>query len=213
MRNLLKFLSAFAALALLSGTAFAQDPTVPPPAPSGPAASTPAAPAPAPAQGTDSTPAPAARREEETQVSFLARIKAYATGKEQMANKITASEQELVSLRAAVSERDATIADLQSTVAAQRADLERIGAYLASIGSAETAAQNPAAAFDAALGAGVAAAVQQIGIPAASVPQSAGGNVSKEDQLISIRERMAATKDSKELGRLAAEASKLRNLN
>lgn len=174
MRHLLKFLSAFAALALLSGAAIAQDPS-PPPAPSGPAASTPAAPAPAPVQGSDSTPAPAARREEETQVSFLARIKAYATGKEQMANKITASETELASLRAAVSERDATIAELKSTVAAQRADLERIGAYIASIGGTETAAQNPAAAFDAAVGAGVAAAVQQIGIPAAAVPQSAGG--------------------------------------
>lgn len=173
MRNLLTFLSAFAALVLLSGTAFAQDPTSFPPAPSGPAASTPAAPA--PAQGPDSTPAPAARREEETQVSFLARIKAYATGKEQLASKISASEQELVSLRAAVSERDATIAELKSTVAAQRADLERIGAYLSSIGSTEPAAQNPAAAFDAAVGAGVAAAVQQIGIPAAAVPQSAGG--------------------------------------
>lgn len=196
MRHLIKFLSAFAALALLSGTALAQDPS-PPPAPSGPAASTPAAPAPAPVQGSDSTPAPAARREEETQVSFLARIKAYATGKEQMANKITTSEQELASLRAAVAERDATIAELKSTVAAQRADLERIGAYLASIGSTETAAQNPAAAFDAAVGAGVAAAVQQIGIPAASVPQSAAGGsaVTAEDieeqlkNCKSIRER------------------------
>jgi len=196
MRNLFKFLSAFAALLLLSGTAFAQDPPVLPPAPSGPAASTPAAPAPAPAQGTDSTPAPA-------QVSFLARIKAYATGKEQMASKITASETELASLRAAVADRDATIADLQSTVAAQRADLERIGAYLASIGSTETAAQNPAAAFDAAVGAGVAAAVQQIGIPAASVPQSAGGGaaVTAED----IEEQLKNCKSIRERQELLAK--------
>ena len=194
MRHHIKFLAAAAAIAFLIGNASAQEP-IPAPPP-GPAASTPAAPAPAPAQGPESTPAPAARKEEEGEPGFLSRIAAYASSKKQLATTIAGHEAELNSLRAAVAERDATIAALQQEVTAQRADLERIGAWLQSQGHGANAAANPAAAFQAAVSEGVGAAVRSLGVPAATIPSAPSSEAASlkelEEQLAnckSIRER------------------------
>ena len=194
MRHHIKFLAAAAAIAFLIGNASAQEP-IPAPPP-GPAASTPAAPAPAPAQGPESTPAPAARKEEEGEPGFLSRIAAYASSKKQLATTIAGHEAELNSLRAAVAERDATIAALQQEVAAQRADLERIGAWLQSQGHGANAAANPAAAFEAAVSEGVGAAVRSLGVTAATIPAAPSSEAASlkelEEQLAnckSIRER------------------------
>ena len=189
------FLAVFLAIFALSFSASAQDP-VPAPPPAGPAASTPAAPAPAPAQGPESTPAPAARKEEEGEPGFLARIAAYASSKKQLATTIAGHEAELTNLRAAVADRDATIVALQQEVATQRADLERIGAWLQSQGHGANAAANPAAAFEAAVSEGVGAAVRSLGVPAATIPAAPSSEAASlkelEEQLAnckSIRER------------------------
>jgi septal ring factor EnvC (AmiA/AmiB activator) len=194
MRHHIKFLAAAAAIAFLIGNASAQEPI--PATPPGPAASTPAAPAPAPAQGPESTPAPAARKEEEGEPGFLSRIAAYASSKKQLATTIAGHEAELTNLRAAVADRDATIAALQQEVAAQRADLERIGAWLQSQGHGAYAASNPAAAFEAAVSEGVGAAVRSLGVPAVTIPAATSSEAASlkelEEQLAnckSIRER------------------------
>lgn len=156
--------------------------------------------------------APVARKEDEP--TFLERIRSYASSRNTLAASINAAERELVDLRAAVEDRDATITNLRAKVAAQRADLERIGAYLQSIDRGATPGQSTAAAFAAAVSGEVANTVSKLGIPAASITQTptASGST-KEERLDAIRAEIAATTDPAKRGILAAEARKLRHSN
>ena len=120
-----------------------------------------------------------------------------------------------ISLTQSVATRDATIAQLQATVQEQKTMLEQIGSWLVENGHSDpsSVAANPAAAFGDAVGTGVAAAVRTIGIPSASVPTAPAPPAGSENKLDEIREQIANCKDPKQLGRLAAEAKKLRTLN
>lgn len=156
--------------------------------------------------------APMARKEDEP--TFLERIRSYASSRNTLTASINAAERELADLRAAVEERDATITTLRAEVAAQRADLERIGAYLQSIDRGAAPGQSPAAAFAAAVSGEVANTVSKLGIPAASITQTpAASSSTKEERLAAIRAEIAATADPAKRGILAAEARKLRNSN
>lgn len=156
--------------------------------------------------------APVARKEDEP--TFLERIRSYASSRSTLTASINAAERELADLRAAVEERDATVTSLRAEVAAQRADLERIGAYLQSIDRGAAPGQSAAAAFAAAVSGEVANTVSKLGIPAAGITQTpvASGST-KEDRLEAIRAEIAATADPAKRGILAAEARKLRHSN
>jgi hypothetical protein len=165
-----------------------------------------------PVPAAAAAPAPVARKEDEP--TFLERIRSYASSRNTLTASINAAERELVDLRAAVEERDATITNLRAEVAAQRADLERIGAYLQSIDRGAAPGQSAAAAFAAAVSGEVANTVSKLGIPAARITQTpASTGSSKAEQLEAIRAEIAATTDPIKRGELAAQARKLRNAN
>lgn len=178
--------------------------------PDTPTASAPVTPA-TPASSA-ATPPPVARREED-QPSFLARIRSYAAGRDTLTATINSAERQLADLRATVAERDTTIESLRAENAAQRADLERIAAYLTSTDRVAAAA-NPAAAFASAVSNEVSNTVRQLGIPAAVIQQTpAPSQSSNAEKLEAIRAEIAATTDPVKKGKLAAEARKLRELN
>lgn len=185
----------------------------PPPTP---AAQTPApAPQPTPAPAAQ-TPAPVARKEDEPEnLSILQRVAAFATSRQRVAENTVALQSQLDSLRQSLAERDATITALRATIAKQEGMLQEIGNWLVENGHSDpqAIAKNPAAAFKDAVGNGVAAAVRTIGVPAASVPTAPVPSAGSESKLDEIREQIAACKDPKELGRLAALAHKLRTAN
>ena len=200
----------FAAL-LWSGNVHA-DPSAPPPVP-GISAQTPA---PADPVTAAQTPAPVARKEDEpVNLSILQRVAAFATGRQRAAENTAGLQSQIAALTQSVSERDATIAQLQATVTEQTGMLQEIGNWLVANGHSDPAAvaANPAAAFGDAVGTGVAAAVRTIGIPTAAVPTAPAQSSGPESKLDEIREQIAACKDPKELGRLAAAAEKLRTAN
>jgi hypothetical protein len=177
--------------------------------PDAPAATAPVTPA-APASSA-ATPPPVARKEDEP--SFLARILSYGRSRDSMTNAIHSTERQLADLRAAVTDRDATIEALRAENAQHRADLERIAAYLTSTDRASASA-DPAAAFAAAVSTEVSATVRQLGIPAAVVQQTpAAATSSKAEKLDAIRAEIAATTDPAKRGELADQARKLRYSN
>lgn len=201
----------FAAL-LWSGNVHA-DPSTPPSVP-GISAQTPA-PA-APPVTASQTPAPVARKEDEpVNLSILQRVAAFATGRQRAAENTASLQSQIDALTQSVSERDATISQLQATVTEQNGMLQEIGNWLVANGHSDPSAvaANPAAAFGDAVGTGVAAAVRQIGVPVAAVPTAPAQSSGPESKLDEIREQIAACKDPKELGRLAAAAQKLRSAN
>lgn len=162
------------------------------------------------------TPAPVARKEDEPpSLSILQRVAAFASGRQRAAENTASLQAQIDALTQSVATRDATIAQLQATVQEQTTMLEQIGAWLVDNGHSDpsSVAANTAAAFGEAVGTGVAAAVRTIGIPSAAVPTAPAPSAGAGSKLDEIREQMANTKDSKELGRLAAEASKLRSAN
>lgn len=204
-------LAILLAALLWSSTAYA-DPSVPPPVP-GISAQTPAPAAPVTAA---QTPAPVARKEDEpVNLSILQRVAAFATGRQRAAENTASLQAQIDALTQSVTERDATIAQLQATVTEQTGMLQEIGNWLVANGHSDPAAvaANPAAAFGDAVGTGVAAAVRTIGIPTAAVPTAPAQSSGPESKLDEIREQIAACKDPKELGRLAAAAQKLRFAN
>jgi hypothetical protein len=205
----------FALLAVaffLAGNATAES-EAPQPTP----AAQPAAPAPQPTPAPAAqTPAPIARREDEPDnLSILQRVAAFATSRKRAAENTAGLQSQLDSLRQSLTERDATITGLQATIAKQEGMLQEIGNWLVDNGHSDPSAiaANPAAAFGDAVGNGVAAAVRTIGVPAASVPTAPAPSAGAESKLDEIREQIAACKDPKELGRLAALAHKLRTAN
>jgi hypothetical protein len=205
-----RLFAIFAAALFWAGPVYADPaaPTVP-----GVSAQTPAPAAPA---TTAQTPAPVARKEDEpVNLSILQRVAAFATGRQRAAENTATLQSQIESLTQSVTERDATIAQLQATVTEQTGMLQEIGNWLVANGHSDPAAvaANPAAAFGDAVGTGVAAAVRTIGIPTASVPTAPAQSSGPESKLDEIREQIAACKDPKELGRLAAAAQKLRSAN
>jgi hypothetical protein len=205
-------LFALAAAALFwSGPVYADPsaPTVPEVSAQTPAPPPPTAPA---AQ----TPAPVARREDEpVNLSILQRVAAFASGRQRAAENTASLQAQIDTLTQSLSARDATISQLQATVQDQTSMLEQIGAWLVENGHSDPSAvaANPAAAFGEAVGNSVAANVRQIGVPLAAVPTAPAPSSGPESKLDDIREKIAACKDPKELGRLAAEAQKLRTAN
>lgn len=157
-----------AILSLLTPAAVIAEDTPPPPPP-GAQQQPPAPPAnPDPAQ--QHQPAPAARKEDEDHVSFMARIKAYASSKTRLAGQNSNLSGEVERLTTTITERDATIATLQAENARLTADLTRIAQWLNEQGiDSRTAAADPAAAFEKAVGAGVAATVRKIGVAAETI--------------------------------------------
>jgi hypothetical protein len=207
----LRLLAILAAATLGASTAYA-DPSAPPTVP-GISAQTPAPAAPVTAA---QTPAPTARKEDEpVNLTILQRVAAFATGRQRAAENTASLQDQVAALTQSVSERDATIAQLQSTITEQTGMLQQIGNWLVENGHSDpsTVAANPAAAFGDAVGTGVAAAVRTIGIPTAAVPTAPAQSAGQESKLDEIREQIAACKDPKELGRLAALAYKLRTAN
>ena len=205
-------LALLLAALLWSGNVHA-DPAAPPPVP-GISAQTPA-PATPPVTAAQ-TPAPAARKEDEpVNLSALDHIAAFLSGKKRVAENTSSLQSQIEALTQSITERDATIAQLQATITQQTDMLQQISAWLTENGHSDPAAvaANPAAAFGDAVGTGVAAAVRTIGIPTASVPTAPAQSSGPESKLDEIREQIAACKDPKELGRLAAAAQKLRFAN
>lgn len=185
----------------------------PPPTPAAQPASPAQPPAPAP-QPASQTPAPVARREDEPEnQTILQRVAAFATNRRRVAENQSTLQSQIDALKQSLAERDATITGLQATIAKQEGMLQEIGNWLVENGHSDpaAAASNPGAAFGNAVGNGVAAAVRTIGVPVAAVPTApaAAGQSKLEDVL----EQIAACKDPKELGRLAALAQKLRSAN
>lgn len=205
-------LFALAAAALFwSGPVYADPaaPTVP-----GVSAQTPA-PTPPPAPGAQ-TPAPVARKEDEpVSLSPFEHVAAFLSGKKRAAENTSNLQAQIDTLTQSLSARDATISKLQATITEQTGMLEQISAYLTESGLSDPSAvaANPAAAFGEAVGNSVAANVRQIGVPLAAVPTAPAQSSGPESKLDDIREQIANTKDPKELGRLAAEAHKLRTAN
>jgi hypothetical protein len=199
------------AAALWSGPVYADPaaPVVP-----GVSAQTPAPPPPtAPAA---QTPAPVARREDEpVNLSILQRVAAFASGRQRAAENTASLQAQIDTLTQSLSARDATISQLHATITEQTEMLQQIGAWLVDNGHSDPSAvaANPAAAFGEAVGNSVAANVRQIGVPLAAVPTAPAQSSGPENKLDDIREKIAACKDPKELGRLAAEAQKLRTAN
>ncbi len=207
----LRLFALVAAAALWSGPVYA-DPSAP--IVPGVSAQTPA-PNPPPAPGAQ-TPAPVARKEDEpVNLSILQRVAAFASGRQRAAENTATLQAQIETLTQSLSARDATIAQLQATVQDQTEMLQQIGAWLVDNGHSDPAAvaTNPAAAFGDAVGTGVAAAVRTIGIPTAAVPTAPAQSSGPESKLDELREQIANAKDSKELGRLANEARKLRSAN
>ena len=209
----MKFLLACLAAALaLSGNVNAE-PSAPPSVPAATVQHPAPTPAPAPAA---QNPAPVARKEDEpANLTILQRVAAFASGRQRAAENVAGLQAQIDTLTQSIAARDAAIAQLQATISEQTGMLEQIGAWLVENGhsSPSSVAQNPAAAFGAAVGTGVAAAVRTIGIPAALVPTAPAPSSGADSKLDDIREQIANCKDPKELGRLAAEAKKLRTLN
>ena len=203
-----------AAAALGSSTAYA-DPSAPL-APVAPGVSV-LTPAPAaPPVTAAQIPAPVARKEDEpVSLSPLDHIAAFLSGKKRAAENTSGLQSQIAALTQSLSERDATITQLQATITQQNDMLQQISAWLVENGHSDPAAvaANPAAAFGDAVGTGVAAAVRQIGVPVAAVPTAPAQSSGPESELDEIREQIAACKDPKELGRLAAAAQKLRTAN
>lgn len=204
-------LFALVAAALLWAAPAYADTSAPPPDP-GISAQTPA-PA-APPVTAAQTPAPVARKEDgQVSLSALDHIAAFLSGKKRVAENTSSLQSQIEALTQSITERDATIAQLQATITQQTDMLQQISAWLTENGHSDPAAvaANPAAAFGDAVGTGVAAAVRTIGIPTASVPTAPAQSSGPESKLDEIREQIAACKDPKELGRLAAAAQKLRS--
>lgn len=176
-----------------------------------PGAAAPVPQQPVPASSATVT-APVARKEDEP--DFLQRIMSYGTSRPALLTAVNASEREREKLVAAVEERDGIITTLRAEVAAQRADLERIGAYLKSIDRGAAPGQSAAAAFAAAVSGEVANTVSKLGIPASSITQTpAASSSTKEERLEAIRAEIAATRDPVKRGKLVAELRKLRASN
>lgn len=205
-------LFALAAAALFwSGPVYA-DPSAP--ITPGVSAQTPAPPPP-PAPGAQA-PAPVARKEDEpVSLSILQRVAAFASGRQRAAENTAILQAQIETLTQSISDRDSTISQLQATVTEQTEMLQQIGAWLVDNGHSDPSAvaANPAVAFGDAVGTGVAAAVRTIGIPTAAVPTAPAQSSGPDNKLDELREQIANTKDPKELGRLAAEAKKLRSAN
>lgn len=220
----MKFLLACLAAAFaLSGNVNAE-PSAPPPVPAATlthAAGTQGPPGPTGPVGPShpvavQTPAPVARKEDEpASLTILQRVAAFASGRQRAAENTASLQAEIDSLTQSVATRDAAIAKLQATVQEQTEMLQQIGSWLVENGHSDpsSVAANPAAAFGEAVGTGVAAAVRTIGIPSGSVPTAPAPSAGTENKLEDICEQMANCKDSKELGRLAAKAKKLRSAN
>jgi pyruvate/2-oxoglutarate dehydrogenase complex dihydrolipoamide acyltransferase (E2) component len=205
-------IACLAAALALSGNVNAE-PSAPPPVPA--ATAQPPAPTPAPAPAAQ-TPAPTARKEDEpASLTILQRVAAFASGRQRAAENTASLQSQIETMTQSLSARDATISQLQATVTEQAEMLQQIGAWLVDNGHSDPAsvAQNPATAFGEAVGTGVAAAVRTIGIPTAAVPTAPAQSSGPESKLDELREQIANTKDPKELGRLAAEAQKLRTAN
>ena len=176
-----------------------------------PGAAAPVPQQPVPASSATVT-APVARKEDEP--DFLQRIMSYGTSRPALLTAVNASEREREKLVAALEERDGTITTLRAEVAAQRADLERIGAYLQSIDRAAAPGQSTAAAFASAVSSEVANTVSKLGIPAASITQTpASAGSSQSEKLDAIRAELATTNDPVKRGELADQARKLRTAN
>ena len=208
----LRLFACLAAALFWSGNANAE-PSAPPPVPA--AAQQIPGPAPQPAPAAQN-PAPVARKEDEpANLTILQRVAAFASGRQRAAENTASLQAQIDALTQSVDARDVTIAQLQAIVQEQTGMLEQIGSWLVENGHSDpsSVAENPAAAFGEAVATGVAAAVRTIGIPSASVPTAPAPSAGSENKLDEIREQMANCKDPKELGRLAAEAKKLRTLN
>jgi hypothetical protein len=170
----------------------------------------------APPAATAQTPAPVARKEDEpVNLSILQRVAAFASGRQRAAENTAILQAQIETLTQSISDRDSTISQLQATVTEQTEMLQQIGAWLVDNGHSDPSAvaANPAVAFGDAVGTGVAAAVRTIGIPTAAVPTAPAQSSGPDNKLDELREQIANTKDPKELGRLAAEAHKLRTAN
>ncbi len=174
----LHLLIALAAALFLSGNAHA-DPNAAPPPP-GPSAQT-TVPPPAPASASQ-TPSPVARREDDpansappVTLGILQRVAAFATGRTRAAENSAYLSGQVDALTQAITEREATIAQLNAQLAEQTDMLQQIGNWLVENGHSDPAAvaANPAAAFGNAVSTGVSAAVRTIGVPVAAVPSPA----------------------------------------
>ena len=176
-------------------------------APPGPAASAPVPAAPVPAAET--LPQPVARKEEDEQAGMLARLRTAAaalTNTGGVSGKVAALEKEITA-------RDKTIAQLTADLKERTDLLASFDAWLTEQGhtTAKTAAADPGKAFAEAVGTGVAAAVQKIGVPAATitVKQPTSETVSDE-ALTALVAEMHAEKDPQKKGQLVHQVRSLR---
>lgn len=195
-------LTLCAALLALPTMARAED--TPPP---------PANPAPAPAAHTEVQ--PKARKEEEgetTTAGLLSRLKAWGTGKNELAD-------EIASLKQALTESQATIATLQSEKealakenAALRKDVGDFAAWMeAREGTAPSGSTPEGRKAAEAIGAGVAAVVRKIGVNVAEVPSAAAAGGANTNELLEAAiAEMTAETDPAKRGLLAAKVRTLR---
>ncbi len=171
-------------------------------------------PASAPSVASDpSVPSPADESHEED-LGFIQRIAAFATPKVKLATANATLAARITALEAQLTERNEQIATLTAENDRQRADLARVGTWLVENGHAGTreAATDPAAAFVTAVGTNVAAAVRQIGVPAATLitqPASAGA-AGNEDQLDTLIAEMNAERDPVKKGKICDKVTALR---
>lgn len=195
MRFLSFLLCALSVLLFTSPAARAED-SPPPPAGNVVTQTDPAAPTNPTNPAADSGTKTNARKEEDDETAgMLSRIKAYATGKTTLANNIAALEKKVATLTAQVKERDDRIATLTSENEKMRGDLAAFADWLEANGhtTAKEAASDPAAAFQKAVGNGVATEVRKIGVPAATVKTPAASK--GEGGTDSLREAFRAETD------------------
>lgn len=195
-----------------AGNAHAEPSAAPPAAV--PAAQPPV-PTPPPAPAAQN-PAPTARKEEESpSLTILQRVAAFANSRQRVAENTANLQAQIDTLRQDIADRDAVIGRQLAIITDQAEMLQQIGNWLVENGHSDPAsiAANPAAAFADAVGQGVATAVRTIGVPVATIPTAPAPAAGGDGTLDEILEKIAACKDPKELGRLAALAQKLRSAN
>lgn len=156
--------------------------------------------------------APANNEDKGEAASMFAKIAAYAKSKTGEANSLAGLQKKVATLTAQVKERDDKLAALQAKADEQTELLASFAEWLEANGhcTAQEAAAEPAKAFEKAVGAGVANTVRKIGIPAAVVTVATAGSAIDAEALESLIEKMNASTDPGERGKLAAKVASTR---
>lgn len=169
---------------------------------------------PAPAPAAHVTEQPKARKEDEaetTTAGLMARLKAWGTGKNELADEIAGLKKALEESQATVAQLQAENERLTGENTALRKDVADFAAWMEARQGTTPAGSTPEGKkASAAISAGVAAAVRQIGVPVADVPSAgSNGGTSAAEEIDTLTAKLADASPA-EAGRIAARLKELR---